>query len=46
MPIRKDDVAGIVDDLRHIALFAKMDNGELAKLAKLGEPVAAEPAPS
>ena len=42
MPSRKDKVAGKVDDLRHIALFAKMDNSDLARLAKLGEPVDAK----
>jgi CRP/FNR family transcriptional regulator, cyclic AMP receptor protein len=43
MPSRKDKVAGTVDDLRHIALFAKMDNSGLQRLAELGEPVDAEP---
>jgi CRP-like cAMP-binding protein len=43
MPFHKGDVEGTVDDLRHIALFAKMSNADLAKLAELGEPVDAEP---
>ena len=43
MPIRKDKVAGTVDDLRHIALFAQVDNAALARIAELGEPVDAEP---
>jgi CRP-like cAMP-binding protein len=42
MPIRKDKVAGTVDDLRHIALFAQVDNAALARIAELGEPVDAE----
>lgn len=37
------DVGGTVDDLRHLALFAKMSNAELQRLANLGEPVEAEP---
>ncbi len=43
MPSRKDKLAGTVDDLRHIALFAKMDNSGLQRLAELGEPVDAQP---
>jgi CRP/FNR family transcriptional regulator, cyclic AMP receptor protein len=43
MPIRKDKVAGTVDDLRHIALFAQVDNASLARIAELGDPVDAEP---
>lgn len=43
MPIRKGDVAGTVDDLRHIALFAKMDNHGLTRVAELGRPVEAQP---
>ncbi|MGV3760544.1 MAG: cyclic nucleotide-binding domain-containing protein [Actinomycetota bacterium] len=42
MPFRKSDVGGTVDDLRHIALFARMSNADLAEVAKLGEPVEAE----
>jgi CRP-like cAMP-binding protein len=42
MPIRKDKVAGTVDDLRHIALFAQVENAALARIAELGEPVDAE----
>lgn len=42
MAFRKSDTAGTVDDLRHISLFAKMDNADLARIAKLGEPVEAE----
>jgi CRP-like cAMP-binding protein len=34
---------GTVDDLRHIALFARMSEAELARFAALGEPVDAEP---
>jgi CRP/FNR family transcriptional regulator, cyclic AMP receptor protein len=33
---------GTVDDLRHIALFARMTEAELARFAALGEPVDAE----
>jgi CRP/FNR family cyclic AMP-dependent transcriptional regulator len=33
---------GTVDDLRHIALFARMSEAELARFAALGEPVDAE----
>lgn len=44
MPFRKSEATGAVaDDLRHIALFATMSNADLEKLAKLGEPVDAEP---
>lgn len=44
MPFRKDDASGgVADDLRHIALFATMSNADLERLAKLGEPVDAEP---
>jgi CRP-like cAMP-binding protein len=43
MPFRKGEVGATVDDLRHIALFAQMSNADLEELAKLGEPVDAEP---
>jgi CRP-like cAMP-binding protein len=43
MAFRKGDVAGTVDDLRHIALFATMGNADLGRIAELGEPVDAEP---
>jgi CRP/FNR family transcriptional regulator, cyclic AMP receptor protein len=42
MPFRKSDVGGTVDDLRHIALFARMSNADLERVAQLGEPVEAE----
>ena len=42
MPFRKSDVGATVDDLRHIALFARMSNADLQEVAKLGEPVHAE----
>ena len=42
MPFRKSDVRGTVEDLRHIALFARMSNADLEEVAKLGEPVEAE----
>ena len=42
MPFRKGDVGARVDDLRHIALFAKMDNADLERVAKLGQSVEAE----
>lgn len=42
MPFRKGDVGGTVDDLRHIALFAKMSNADLHEVAELGQPVDAE----
>ena len=35
-------IQGTVDDLRHIALFARMSEAELARVAGLGEPVDAE----
>lgn len=35
-------IQGTVDDLRHIALFARMSESELARVAALGEPVDAE----
>lgn len=37
-----DDVAPIVADLRRIELFAKTSDDDLARLARLGEPVDAE----
>jgi cAMP-binding proteins - catabolite gene activator and regulatory subunit of cAMP-dependent protein kinases len=40
---RKDESAATVEDLRHIALFATMSNADLEEVAKLGEPVDAEP---
>jgi CRP-like cAMP-binding protein len=40
--VRKGDRAGYVDDLRHIALFARMSNADLEEVAELGEPVDAE----
>lgn len=43
MAQRKGDIGGTVDDLRHIALFARMDNADLQEVAALGEPVEAEP---
>jgi len=39
MALKKGELAAIVEDLRHIALFASMSNADLTKLAKLGEPV-------
>lgn len=42
MPLRKHGSSGTVDDLRHIALFAKMDNADLARVADLGERVDAQ----
>lgn len=41
--VRKGDRAGTIDDLRHIALFAKMSNADLQEVAALGEPVDTEP---
>jgi len=35
-------IQGTVDDLRHIALFARMSEAELARVAALGDPVDAE----
>lgn len=43
MAFRKHDIASIVERLRHIALFAQVENADLEKLAQLGEPVDAEP---
>jgi CRP-like cAMP-binding protein len=40
--VRKGDRASYVDDLRHIALFARMSNADLEEMAELGEPVDAE----
>jgi CRP-like cAMP-binding protein len=42
MPHRKNASSGTVDELRHIALFARMDNADLARVAELGEPVDAQ----
>jgi len=42
MPFRKSDVGATIDDLRHLALFAKLDNADLHRVAELGEPVEAE----
>jgi CRP/FNR family transcriptional regulator, cyclic AMP receptor protein len=42
MPHRKHQPTGTIDDLRHIALFAKMDNADLTRVANLGEPVDAQ----
>jgi CRP-like cAMP-binding protein len=43
MSPRNEAIQGTVDDLRHIALFARMSEAELARVAALGEPVDAEP---
>lgn len=43
MTSKNKQVSGTVDDLRHIVLFARMSEAELAKFAALGEPVDAEP---
>ncbi len=40
---KNEAIHGTVDDLHHIALFSRMGEDELAKLAALGEPVDAEP---
>lgn len=42
MPFRKSDVGATIDDLSHLALFAKLDNADLHRVAELGEPVEAE----
>jgi CRP-like cAMP-binding protein len=42
MPSKNEAIQGTVDDLRHIALFARMSEAELARVAALGEPVDAE----
>ena len=42
MPSRNEAIQGTVDDLRHIALFARMSEAELARVAALGEAVDAE----
>lgn len=42
MPSKKKRIPGTVEDLRHIALFARMSEAELARVAALGEPVDAE----
>lgn len=42
MPSKDKGVGATVDDLRHIALFARMSEAELARVAALGEPVDAE----
>lgn len=41
--VRKGDRTGTVDDLRHIALFARLSNADLDEVAQLGEPVDAQP---
>lgn len=43
MPSKNQAIQGTVDDLRHIALFARLSEAELARVAALGEPVDAEP---
>ena len=43
MTAKNEEVRGTVDDLRHIVLFARMSEAELARCAALGEPVDAEP---
>jgi len=42
MSSKNQAIQGTVDDLHHIALFARMSEPELARLAALGEPVDAE----
>lgn len=42
MHSKNEGVQGTVEDLRHIALFARMSEAELARFAALGEPVDAE----
>ena len=42
MSSKNKAIQGTVDDLRHIALFARMSEAELARVAALGEPVDAE----
>ena len=42
MPSKNEKVAGTVDDLRHIGLFARMSEAELVRFAALGDPVDAE----
>jgi CRP-like cAMP-binding protein len=39
---KHEAIQGTVDDLRHIALFTRMSEAELARVAALGEPVDAE----
>lgn len=41
--VRKGDRKGTVEDLRHIALFARLSNADLEEVAQLGEPVDAQP---
>lgn len=43
MTSKNEAIQGTVDDLRHIALFARMSEHELERAAALGEPVDAEP---
>ena len=43
MTSKNEQMRGTVDDLRHIVLFARMSEAELARCAALGEPVDAEP---
>ncbi len=42
MPSKNQAIQGTVDDLRHIALFTRMSEAELVRVAALGEPVDAE----
>ncbi len=42
MPTRKKAIQGTVEDLRHVALFTRLSEAELARVAALGEPVDAE----
>ncbi len=41
MPFQTGD-ADIVEELRHLGLFAKLENADLRQIADLGEPVDAE----
>lgn len=43
MTSKNEAIQGTVEDLRHIALFARMSEHELERVAALGEPVDAEP---
>jgi CRP/FNR family transcriptional regulator, cyclic AMP receptor protein len=43
MASKNHDLRATVDDLRHIGLFARMSEAELAEVAALGEVVDAEP---
>ena len=43
MPFHKGEYVKTADDLRHLALFAKVENHDLERIAELGEEVDVDP---